>query len=246
MPPTRCCIACRRKASPGELLRLVAGVDGEVLLDSSGGLPGRGAWLHPQRDCLRKVLKRPATLSRALRMAVRLDGFEDRLHRASLQRVGAALGRASRSGCVVSGRVAILRDLQRGELEALMAAHDAAPRSIESLTMAVAGLPVFDIEFDRETLGKWVGKGPRAALGLRRGEPIETLLTELRRYTSLGYHPRRNRSGDRPEATRRAGMTQSRGCGPGSPSSLVSSRRMRGQPTVASFREGNECPRKNS
>lgn len=246
MPPARSCIACRRKASPAELLRLVADARGVVRPDTGARSAGRGAWLHPHRDCVETLLKRPAALSRALRRPVVVDQLDDAIHAASIAGLERALSTAARSGCVVSGRQTIERQLQRDELVALVVAADAAPRSVAHLSSGAPGLPLHTVGFDRRALGQRVHKGPRAALGVRAGTPSEALLVELRRYTALGYHPPRFRSGDRPEATRRTGTTQSRGRGLRSPSSPDSSHRKRGQPTVAALREGSECPRKNS
>jgi uncharacterized protein len=40
--------------------------EGEVLLDREQRLPGRGAWLHPRRECLEAARRRRA-FQRALR-----------------------------------------------------------------------------------------------------------------------------------------------------------------------------------
>ncbi|XAS75788.1 YlxR family protein [Dermatophilaceae bacterium Sec6.4] len=63
----RTCVGCRSRADRSELLRVaaVAGDDGwSVVLNVRGCLPGRGAWLHPDLQCLDKAVKRRA-LSRA-------------------------------------------------------------------------------------------------------------------------------------------------------------------------------------
>jgi predicted RNA-binding protein YlxR (DUF448 family) len=43
--------------------------DGEAIPDPSGTLPGRGAWVHPTRDCIETAIKRKA-FGRALRTTV--------------------------------------------------------------------------------------------------------------------------------------------------------------------------------
>lgn len=48
--PKRTCIACRQVGGKRGLVRLVRTEDG-VKVDSSGKLPGRGAYLHANRDC---------------------------------------------------------------------------------------------------------------------------------------------------------------------------------------------------
>ncbi|TQM83483.1 hypothetical protein FHX81_5908 [Saccharothrix saharensis] len=69
--PVRTCIGCRARTLPSELLRVVV-VDGAVVPDTRRRLPGRGAWLHPDPDCLRNAEKRRA-FPRAFRVQGPLD-----------------------------------------------------------------------------------------------------------------------------------------------------------------------------
>jgi predicted RNA-binding protein YlxR (DUF448 family) len=69
--PVRTCIGCRSRASASELLRVVA-ADGVVDPDPRRRLPGRGAWLHPDPDCLYRAERRSA-FPRALRVPGPLD-----------------------------------------------------------------------------------------------------------------------------------------------------------------------------
>ncbi len=48
--PQRTCIACREIGGKRGLIRLVR-TDSGVVVDPSGKLPGRGAYLHPSREC---------------------------------------------------------------------------------------------------------------------------------------------------------------------------------------------------
>ena len=43
-----------------ELIRAVKSPDGEVSLDFKGKMPGRGAYLCPNGECLKKVMKSKA------------------------------------------------------------------------------------------------------------------------------------------------------------------------------------------
>ncbi|MFV0634839.1 YlxR family protein [Demequina sp.] len=55
------------KSSRSDLVRLA--LDGHrVVVDGSKSLPGRGAWLHPDPDCLALALRR-SSIGRALRCA---------------------------------------------------------------------------------------------------------------------------------------------------------------------------------
>lgn len=63
--PMRTCVGCRACVNKADLVRLV--ISGEQLIvDASGSHPGRGAYVHPSKECLDKALKRRA-FPRALR-----------------------------------------------------------------------------------------------------------------------------------------------------------------------------------
>ncbi len=61
----RTCVGCRGRGSRSVLVR-VASVDGHAVVDERRVLPGRGAWLHPDPQCLSQALRRKA-FGRALR-----------------------------------------------------------------------------------------------------------------------------------------------------------------------------------
>ena len=63
----RTCVGCGTRAAKSDLLRIVA-VDGEIVVDPSARRPGRGAYLHPSKDCLERARRRRA-IPRALRAA---------------------------------------------------------------------------------------------------------------------------------------------------------------------------------
>lgn len=65
MEPVRTCLGCRLRADPSTMVRVVAR-DGEVVVDRSATLDGRGAWVHPTRNCIEFAITRKA-FSRALR-----------------------------------------------------------------------------------------------------------------------------------------------------------------------------------
>jgi len=65
--PQRSCVACRQTADKRTLIRFVRGADGQVNLDASGKLAGRGAYLCTDANCMVKAEK-AHLLDRALRM----------------------------------------------------------------------------------------------------------------------------------------------------------------------------------
>jgi|GEM_PF-386996 len=56
-PPIRTCIGCRKKRAKSMLMRLALDEEGRVVWDAKQVLPGRGAYLCPNRGCLKAALK---------------------------------------------------------------------------------------------------------------------------------------------------------------------------------------------
>ena len=67
--PLRTCIACREEKPKREMLRVVKNAEGEIRLDFSGKLPGRGAYLCNSEACVKK-LRKYRLLNRAFSMEV--------------------------------------------------------------------------------------------------------------------------------------------------------------------------------
>ena len=63
--PMRLCVACRTGRPKRELLRIVRTTEGTVVVDRSGRLNGRGAYICPNIDCFEKAIKTKA-IDRAL------------------------------------------------------------------------------------------------------------------------------------------------------------------------------------
>ncbi len=70
--PLRQCLGCREMKPKRELMRVVRSPEGEVSLDFKGKSPGRGAYVCPNAECLKKAVKSKA-LERALSVAIPED-----------------------------------------------------------------------------------------------------------------------------------------------------------------------------
>ncbi|MCQ2419584.1 MAG: YlxR family protein [Clostridia bacterium] len=55
--PMRQCVGCREMKLKKELIRVVKSPEGELSLDFKGKAPGRGAYLCPNPECLKKAIK---------------------------------------------------------------------------------------------------------------------------------------------------------------------------------------------
>lgn len=67
--PMRMCTGCREMKPKKELIRVVKATNGEICLDSTGKLNGRGAYICKSMDCLNKAKKTNA-FSRAFETKV--------------------------------------------------------------------------------------------------------------------------------------------------------------------------------
>lgn len=67
--PMRQCIGCGEMKSKKELLRILRTQEGEILLDATGRKNGRGAYICPNAECLKKA-KRSKGLERSFKMRI--------------------------------------------------------------------------------------------------------------------------------------------------------------------------------
>ena len=77
--PQRQCMGCRERKAKKEMIRVVRGTDGTVSLDFSGKLNGRGAYICPQPECLKKARK-AKSLERSLEVPIPEEVY-DRLEK---------------------------------------------------------------------------------------------------------------------------------------------------------------------
>ena len=67
--PQRQCMGCRGRKEKRQMIRVVRTPAGAVNLDFSGKMNGRGAYICPDPDCLKKALRSKA-LDRSLEVAI--------------------------------------------------------------------------------------------------------------------------------------------------------------------------------
>lgn len=61
--PIRMCIGCRTRKPKKELIRLIKKLDGSIVYDKKGNIPGRGFYICKDIDCIKKAKKREKELS---------------------------------------------------------------------------------------------------------------------------------------------------------------------------------------
>ena len=73
--PQRQCMGCRERKAKREMIRVVRGTDGNVSLDFGGKMNGRGAYICPNPECLKKA-HRSKALDRSLEVAIPDEVYE--------------------------------------------------------------------------------------------------------------------------------------------------------------------------
>ena len=73
--PLRQCIGCGEMKSKKEMIRVLKTAEQDILIDATGRKTGRGAYLCPSRECLRKAVKSRG-LDRSFKMAVPKEVYE--------------------------------------------------------------------------------------------------------------------------------------------------------------------------
>ncbi len=73
--PQRQCMGCRERKAKREMIRVVRGTDGTVSLDFGGKMNGRGAYICPDPDCLKKA-QRSKALERSLETEIPAEVYE--------------------------------------------------------------------------------------------------------------------------------------------------------------------------
>ena len=73
--PQRQCVGCREMKDKKALLRSVKTPEGEILLDATGKKSGRGAYVCPDPECLKKARKSRA-LERAFDTAIPAEVYD--------------------------------------------------------------------------------------------------------------------------------------------------------------------------
>jgi predicted RNA-binding protein YlxR (DUF448 family) len=73
--PLRQCVGCNEMKSKKEMLRVLKTAEEEVVLDTTGKMNGRGAYLCKNAECLKKAIKHKG-IERSLKMAIDKSVYE--------------------------------------------------------------------------------------------------------------------------------------------------------------------------
>lgn len=165
----RTCIGCRDRLPRESCLRLTLDAQGTVWPDLYQRMPGRGAHLCPNLECISQAAERNA-FSRAFRARVEsVDplGLAGSFIEGGRGQVASMLATALRSGWLQAGRSVVGEHLQAGRTALVLLAEDASAaltRDMKKQTGA-RGVPCHRL-LSQEEMGRYHNGKPLAVIGI--------------------------------------------------------------------------------
>ena len=116
--PQRSCTVCRAKADKADLIRVVRSPEGRAVVDVMKKLPGRGAYICPDTECIERA-KKSGSLAHALGIVINPDFWPELEEAAKTSGVNPALkvrsvlGLSRKSGALIIGTDNIDREKRK-------------------------------------------------------------------------------------------------------------------------------------
>ncbi len=132
--PERKCIATGEVRSKAELIRFVAGPEGQVVPDIASKLPGRGFYVASNRDALETAVKKNLFARGAKAPVTVPDGLVDEVERQLTRRVVNMISLARKSADAVAGYEKVKSWLDQERAWVLIQASDGSGRGKSKLS----------------------------------------------------------------------------------------------------------------
>lgn len=183
----RTCVGCRGEESKEGLERFVYIEPQGLIYDLRQKAPGRGAWVHPRRDCILKALR--GGFSRAMKQGV--DGGEAEelieqvaagIRRRQIERFGVAL----RAGEVFVGQRLVGEALKANGLALFFLAKDASESTQRKFASNAErkGLQMIR-SWPGTRLGQMVSREFVSIVGIAPGDHARRLMSDEDRWLAL-------------------------------------------------------------
>ncbi len=186
--PERTCIGCRGSFTKHEVVRIVA-ASGNVIIDYREKLPGRGAYVCPKPECIRKALGRES-LSRALHAAGLTlpspEEFADRLAARMREKIRSLIAMSAKAGRLAAGYSAVRDALGKGGVFVLICARDLSGGTKEKVLITDEPHPVRRTTlFTKNELGQMLGREEVGVVGIEDRGFADAVWKEAERLKSL-------------------------------------------------------------
>lgn len=184
----RTCVACRAVVDRAELVRLIEGPDGQIAVDPKGNNGGRGAWVHPTRECIVTASKRHAA-ERSLKVSVRAldpDALVAQAREGFARRVMGLLSNAFRARSIAVGADAVEHAVNERRAVLLVVARDAGETTrSRAETLAVTNGVSVRVFGSRAALGALFGRSEVALVAVLEARVGAELVVTIDRFAGL-------------------------------------------------------------
>ncbi|WP_165793609.1 RNA-binding protein [Hyphococcus luteus] len=171
--------------TPETGLRFALSPDGELAPDFSARLPGRGAWLTPDRALLDAALKKGA-FARSFKAGVTAPAdLAERVEAGLAKQALSALGLARRAGDVATGFEKVRAMLADGTAAVLVNAADGGEDGRRKLARVAGDAAVVELFSEAELAAALGRDGPTVHVGVKAGPAAQRFLKEARRLTGF-------------------------------------------------------------
>ena len=162
--PQRQCVGCRMMKNKKELIRILKTDEG-IIIDDTGKKNGRGAYICPNAQCLKKAIENKG-LERSFKMPVDKEVYEY-LRILKQDKTLLMLGLAQRAGKVASGEFSTEKAVKSKKAFLVVVASDASDNTKKMFSDMCTFYKV-PIAFysDKVSLGHAIGKEFRASLAV--------------------------------------------------------------------------------
>ena len=168
------------------MIRVVRTPSSSIEIDLYEKLPGRGAYICPDRKCIERALKRKI-LAHALREDVIIPDAEDffnTLKNRLEEKILSLLGISRRSGKLVSGIESVLREASRGSVFLIILAND-VPENLSKKILDYSEKMLCCRFSLKEKISKALGEKERSVVAIRNFEFAKKIGNEIEIYHQL-------------------------------------------------------------
>lgn len=167
-----------------QLIRFAVSPSGEIVPDLEEKLPGRGLWLTPSADIVRRACAENV-FSRAAQRNVTVPGnLSETLVSLLDRRCMDLIALARRAGVAVAGFEKVVKALANNDVAVLIEAIDGADDGREKIARRAAGICAFSL-WTADQLGGPFGRDKAVHVAISRGGLAKRLIRDGRRLESL-------------------------------------------------------------
>lgn len=189
-PPAslRTCVGSRQTLPPQQLERFVL-IDGQLVFDMRRRAPGRGVWLKPELDCVRRALKKGG-FHRGFGQRVELpDESElvEMLRQGIARRLRESLHTTARARALAVGQDAVSDAMRRNTAQLIALASDAgeSTRTKFSSNARRKSLRLIEV-WNGEELGHLVSRDYVSIVAVTDASLAERVVTDIEKLRALG------------------------------------------------------------